>query len=396
MSKLIDLTGNVTGFANRHKRLLAIFVTGVILTALFAATYGQTGSSGVTTSYTVGTQQNWTISAQVDGGQFGTYTYEIPATVDTSQLPTQIVGTPTGTSLVVDPDRTSTTLVPWDYGGSALAFYAAFYPYMSLDGPLPQIASSITLVWHTDQNGKQTNPKVPDSTWVDAAGVHWERHYFIVQVAMQTQTHACSKVIQTGDPLGLNPFMNTYENALEHVSLWVKIIATPVGDKTFSARYDSAKIITPPQTEGSGIEANGNPFIYYLSSNYNTQSGDDQATIQNDLNGNSALSPLNNTMGTGGGSFMLQASGNLQAGVLYNYGVASMKNGINNRIDVLLTYGFLIGVDLSAPPTNPNLPPQWMLFFLELSTALQQPGNWWMWLLIAGILRRRPLPCLGS
>jgi hypothetical protein len=358
-------------------------IAGVIMIVLVSATLLSANPAGQSpiTSYTVGTQ-NWTVSAQIAGGQFGSFTYMTPGTVVVGALPIEVIAPPTGTSLIVDPDKTgaSPPLINTDSLSYSMSKYS--------DGPQPAVNIGMSLVWHTDKNGQVTDPKVPDSSWIDSQGRYWERHYFIVQVSMQTISEPCTLLGGEYRSLTLSgrSDFNTEENAAEQVMTWLRIrVANPTNNINFTSAFSGfAKIIVPPQTTGNAIMMNGNPFTYYLSPNSPVYQ-DDKPNVIAYQNGGSALSPLNNSLGPGGGQFMFTFGGTLQAGVNYKYDYG-VKDGTISPMDVLLTYGVFFAVDLSSPgtPVNPSLPPQWLQFFQYAYQFITQ--NSWSWVLIAAVV----------
>jgi hypothetical protein len=387
-----DYASRGKGLILAHKKLIAVILVSVIGASIFVSAVPQRRLSAPviptapSTSYAIG-QQGWTMQAVLDGAQFGSVTYMIPSSVDTGNLPVYVVGTPTSTSLIVDPDMVNPTPVP-QWGcmkfGDALSFTST---YGGFDGMLPQVSTGLSLVWMTDKNGNPTGSPVPDSTGVDSQGRYWERYYMMVQVFAGTQIHPTSTLIGTGDPTGYCAVINGEETAPEHVVLWVRLILTnPVSNNSFTATFDSAEVVAPPQTTGNAIMAGGNPFTYYLSSKYSSiVSGDDAASPTFDLVGKQALSPIymaGQSIGQGGGSYDLQVSGTLQAGGVWNHGLGNMKLSWNAPVDVLWTCCILTSVIVTSKngyvnPNQGNIFAQFLEFFQNAFTALNMPGFPW-------------------
>lgn len=334
--------------------------------------------------FTVG-HQDWTVSAEFYGAQFGDKTFLVSQASDPNNLPAQMIQVSDGKSLKVDADRNEAVQIP-PYTGLGLE-PAMEVTWLPIDGVMPQVYVGMSLVWHVNRNGEETDPWTPDSTWTDSAGRHMERHYFLVQVYAQTESHLCGDFYQAG--LLPPTCFNTYESGRIHVALWVKVIVqNPTSNASFVASFSSAKVVAPPTTKQGAININNNPYTYIMTDKNHLAKDDYPYYAINDQTTNVAAGVMNNELGQGGGSFIMQVSGDVQPGVRFDYGLLGETWGSPvgnlNPVDVLLTYGILFCMDLSSPPSaNPSIPAQWIQFFTYLVGVAEDPSNPWFWVLVA-------------
>jgi hypothetical protein len=309
--------------------------------------------------------------------------YPIPYSLDTSKLDPQVVFV-TGTTLGINPDRTSKTNLP-----AGPAKYYSEYDWNQnvpqTNGGDPEVDFTLSNFWAAMIDGSDAPGGTPviakqfDGKTPVGDPCTWYTYYWKASFGIRTNAQ-WSDVAQVGGGMWV---MKTEHNQVLATIYPSISFQSKVTNSSFWWAFGDAKVYdasvgvyptTTPPDEAQNHGANGNwPWT---------------ASIPDPAAKNSALSAVDGTTnGNANGHFVLELSAYLTPGVVFTKDSNQNIDGVFYKVDMQAKFTVLFSILVTEPLTVPPTPPNLLDWIIDWVTkAASHPDSWEFWLLIGAIV----------